>query len=97
MAALLSESGTGDSSVDSAYVVAVDSTAGVKTGVALFNPGSTASALTFTLFDVNGATGAGKAPRPVYYCHQPSSSRPRFRPASPSLAEPGNSTGAAAH
>jgi hypothetical protein len=53
---LVSESGTGDSAISSAYVIPVDSTAGVKTGVALFNPNAAASALTFTLLDNNGAT-----------------------------------------
>jgi hypothetical protein len=51
---LVSESGAGNSIIRSAYVIPVDSTLGMKTGVVLFNPNATASALTFTLFDING-------------------------------------------
>jgi hypothetical protein len=51
---LVSESGAGNSIVGSAYVIPVDATLGVKTGVVLFNSNATASALTFTLFDISG-------------------------------------------
>src|SRR5580692_1937347 len=52
--ALVSESGAASSGANSAYVVPVDTTGGLNTGVAVYNPGATASALTLTLFDVNG-------------------------------------------
>ena len=58
--ALLSESGSGSSTANGVYVIPVDTTGGLNTGVAIYNPGPKASALTFALLDVNGAQ-AGSA------------------------------------
>ncbi len=52
----LSESGASGSDVNSAYLIPIDTTGGPNTGVAIFNPAASTVALTFTLFDVNGAT-----------------------------------------
>jgi hypothetical protein len=58
---LLSESGAAGSSANSAYVIPVDSSGGLNTGIAVYNPGTKASTLTFTLFDSNGAKMASAA------------------------------------
>jgi hypothetical protein len=51
---LLSESGASSSDVNSGYLVPIDTTRGLNTGVGIFNPATTPTMVTFTLFDING-------------------------------------------
>jgi hypothetical protein len=50
----ISESGASSSDLNSGYLVPIDTTGGLNTGVGIFNPAAAPSTLTFSLFDVNG-------------------------------------------
>jgi hypothetical protein len=52
---LADAAGIGSSDSSTAYTVAVDTTGGLDTGIALYNPAAATAALTFKLFNVHGA------------------------------------------